>query len=283
MAILGEQFLHVLVDSKKRLTGTTSNFTFKIDFPADQQYNRVVVQQVLIPQTFYLFQEGTNTFILDVGGVQFTIIIPVGNYNYKTFATVISELLTETNDKQYSYTCLYTDGVAGASTNKYVFNISPAPNETITFIFTSIKPAEVMGFDTTRIAGQSVASLHDAIPSAVFDGPKLYPPFCYNFAVEQSFLILTDMVTNNVLIEMLDVGIGLGSISFTSNSLDSYSRYYNKVASNANTFTLTNEDYTVIDLKGANMLFSLLFYRSDDTNILTRQSMMLKHLDKLSV
>ena len=127
-----------------------------------------------------------------------------------------------------------------------------------------------MGFDST-------------LPSAVFDGPKLYPPFCYNFAVEQSFLILTDMVTNNVLIEMLDVGIGLGSISFTSNSLDSYSRYYNKVASNAYTFTLTNEDYTVIDLNGANMLFLLLFYRSDDTNILTRQSMMLKHLDKLSI
>ena len=45
MSILGEQFLHVLVDSKRRQTGTTSNFTFKIDFPADQQYNRVVVQQ----------------------------------------------------------------------------------------------------------------------------------------------------------------------------------------------------------------------------------------------
>ena len=270
MSILGEQFLHVLVDSKRRQTGTTSNFTFKIDFPADQQYNRVVVQQVLIPQTFYLFQEGTNTFILDVGGVQFTIIIPVGNYNYKTFATVISELLTETNDKIYAYTCIYADGATGVATNKYVFNISPAPDEAIAFIFTSIKPAEVMGFDST-------------LPTAVFDGPKLYPPFCYNFSVEQSFLILTDMVTNNVLIEMLDVGIGLGSISFTSNSLDSYSRYYNKVASNAFTFTLTNEDYTVIDLNGANMLFSLLFYKSDDTNIISRQSMMLKHLDKLSI
>ena len=91
------------------------------------------------------------------------------------------------------------------------------------------------------------------------------------------------MVTNNVLIEMLDVGIGRGSISFTSNSLDSYSRYYNKVASNAFTFTLTNEDYTAIYLNGANMLFSLLFYKSDDTNIMTRQSNMLKHLDKLSI
>ena len=92
MSILGEQFLHVLVDSKRRQTGTTSNFTFKIDFPADQQYNRVVVQQVLIPQTFYLFQEGTNTFILSVGDEQFTIIIPVGNYTYKTFAAVINQL-----------------------------------------------------------------------------------------------------------------------------------------------------------------------------------------------
>ena len=102
MSLLGEQFLHVQVDSKRQQTGTTSNFTFKIDFPADQQYNRVVVQQVLIAQTFYLFQEGTNTFILDVGGTQFTIVIPVGNYNYKTFADVISQLLTETNDKIYS-------------------------------------------------------------------------------------------------------------------------------------------------------------------------------------
>ena len=30
MLILGEQFLHVLVDSKRRQTDTTSNFTFKI-------------------------------------------------------------------------------------------------------------------------------------------------------------------------------------------------------------------------------------------------------------
>ena len=63
------------------------------------------------------------------------------------------------------------------------------------------------------------------------------------------------------------VGIGLGSISFTTNSLESYSRYY-KVASNTFTFTLTNEDYTVIDLNGTNLLFSLLFYKSDDIHTL---------------
>ena len=106
MSILGEQFLHVLVDSKRRQTGTTSNFTFKIDFPADQQYNRVLVQQVLISQTFYLFQDGTNTFVLSVGGVQYPITIPVGNYTNTTFAAVIGQLLTQTNDKKYSYTCV---------------------------------------------------------------------------------------------------------------------------------------------------------------------------------
>ena len=282
MSILGEQFLHVLVDSKKRLTGTTSNFTYHIEFPADQEYNRVVVQQVLIPQTFYLFQADTNEFLLWEDDNTYSIRIPVGNYTKEVFATTVMELL---NQYTYEYTISY-DAVNKPQTEKFTITVkdrvTPLPptvkvlssqgEEELSpvecwFEFTNVKAAEVFGFQF--------------LGNYIFENGLLKPPYCYNFNVEQSFLILSDLVANNVLIEVLDVGIGLGSISFTSNDLEAYSRKFKKISSNAYTFVLTNEDDTNIDLNGSNMLFSLLFYKSDNTNQLQRDNLLLKHLSAL--
>ena len=265
MSILGEQFLHVLVDSKKRLTGTTSNFTYHIEFPADQEYNRVVVQQVLIPQTFYLFQADTNEFLLWEDDNTYSIRIPVGNYTKEVFATTVMESL---NQYTYEYMISY-DASNKPQTEKFTITVRDRvthlpPTVECWFEFTNVKSAEVFGVQF--------------LGNYIFENGLLKPPHCYNFNVEQSFLILSDLVANNVLIEVLDVGIGLGSISFTSNDLEAYSRKFKKISSNAYTFILTNEDDTNIDLNGSNMLFSLLFYKSDNTNQLQRDNLLLKHL-----
>ena len=159
---------------------------------------------------------------------------------------------------QYTYECTISyDADNKPQTNKFTITVKDRvthlpPTVEVWFEFTNVKASEVFGFQF--------------LGNYIFENGVLLPPHCYNFNVEQSFLILSNLVANNVLIEILDVGIGLGSISFTSNDLDWYAKHFKKLTSNAYTFVLTNEDDTNIDLNGSNLLFSLLFYKSDNTN-----------------
>ena len=80
----------VYVNSADRLSGTSDNFTYNINLPSDKKFNKVVVLDALIPKSYWLVQNGYNTFQLTENGVTATVTLPVGNYNLNSFKTVVA-------------------------------------------------------------------------------------------------------------------------------------------------------------------------------------------------
>ena len=77
------------INTTNKQNGTNSNFTYEIQIPQTEGYNRVCVLQASIPLSFYMIQDGVNVFTLreEYGGVETSIQIAIdpGNYNFQTF------------------------------------------------------------------------------------------------------------------------------------------------------------------------------------------------------
>ena len=95
MSILNSRIYYINTENKA--SGTNSNFTYNIKMPVDSDFDSVCVLQASIPLSFYLVQDGVNTFTLreTFNGSTWnrTVTIPIGNYNYQTFQQTILNLL----------------------------------------------------------------------------------------------------------------------------------------------------------------------------------------------
>jgi hypothetical protein len=113
----------VYVDSRKRTGGTDSNFTYTMNFPPDIIYDRVTVVDLLCPKSYYLIQEGYNTFQLQEGNVTVTIQVPIGCYLLNAFKSQISSLLTSNSPNEWIYTLTYPAST-GADTGMWTYTVS---------------------------------------------------------------------------------------------------------------------------------------------------------------
>ena len=66
------------INSSLRTTGTCHDFMYKLEL-GNQTYDKVVVTQALIPQTYYIVREGEYLTLIE-NGVSTRIDIPKGNY-----------------------------------------------------------------------------------------------------------------------------------------------------------------------------------------------------------
>lgn len=83
-----EDSVTFLIDSSKRISGSTSDFTYQLNIPKNKQYDYVCVLQAIIPKSYYLIQAGLNTFTLQENGVNTTIvsiIMQIHSDNYVCF------------------------------------------------------------------------------------------------------------------------------------------------------------------------------------------------------
>ena len=69
--------------------GNNSDFSVKLNINPTKKFNKVVLLQASIPKTYYLIQDGYNTFDLEENGVITTITIPVGNYSKESFRSIV--------------------------------------------------------------------------------------------------------------------------------------------------------------------------------------------------
>ena len=86
--ILKENYI-AYINSYNNLVSTdsTSNFTVMINLPKNNNFNKVVVLQMSIPKSYYLVQNGYNTFnIYEPDNLSCHLVtIPVGNYTRSLF------------------------------------------------------------------------------------------------------------------------------------------------------------------------------------------------------
>ena len=99
-------------------TDSTSNFTVLINLPKNNNFHKVVVSQLSIPKSFYLVQNGYNTFNIQELGINKLITINVGNYSKSKF-------LVELNRAILASSCIWSYVVSFTlSTGKFTYTVS---------------------------------------------------------------------------------------------------------------------------------------------------------------
>jgi hypothetical protein len=109
------------VNSHKRLSGEHNNFSYQIQLPPNNDYTYVCLLSAVIPKSYYLVQQGYNSFILRENGIDTTITIPIGNYSATSFRTVVQGLLNNNTSQAWSYSITYPNISTSANTGKYIY------------------------------------------------------------------------------------------------------------------------------------------------------------------
>ena len=129
--MLQKQFFYI--NSRNRLTGTDSSFSYKLDIDRYIDYKHVSLISISIPKTFYAIQAGYNTFTVRHGIDEYLITIEPGNYTRGSFAKVLQLKLNEISS--FVYVVSFPNINRTRDDGKYVFTVS---NNTSQLLLSSV-------------------------------------------------------------------------------------------------------------------------------------------------
>lgn len=219
------------------------DFSYKIPLPPQNNFNRVCVLEVSIPKSYYLIQNGFNTFEIHENGIlAYTITIPEGNYNLRSLMSFLN------NDLPADYSIGFPDSRIESDDGKFIF--SCPTGVAASFVFTS-NLHEVLGFEENS--------------TNYFIDDLLQSSNVINLNRETTLFIHSDMSDNgsdDVLIDVFSSGNpNYSTISRTVQNVEAYSRVLTHNTSNIYHFRLTDEDGRTVRLNGQHMLITLLVYQ----------------------
>ena len=240
------------INSRNRLSGTDSNFYYKFDIEPDSKYTDIAVLQMVVPKSYYLVQDQSNTFILEENS-QATITIPEGNYSRQSLQTVVQSLLNSASPNGWAYTVSYPTTSSIADTGKYTFSVTGNGGVQPKFIFTTYV-YEILGFskNSTNTFSSDTLTSTNVIKLTREDTLFLHSDICLNEGGGDDILQEIFTSTGNAF---------LSNVHFENKNVEAYSK---KIASNNSQvfrFKLTNEDGDEIELNGQNMVITLLLYQ----------------------
>ena len=251
---------YVYVNSREREHGTDESFTYNIQFPEGYEYDRVVCLNALIPKSYYLIQDGYNTFILKEDNTEIMIIMPIGSYLLKSLQTTIGTLLSQASPNGLLYTVSYPPS-SGPDTGKFTYMQN---NGTIvsSLIFNNVL-FEPFGFQPNS--------------TNQFTGTTLISTTVLKVQSEDRLLLRSNCVNNgrdDILASInSSTSINYSSITYICPSPEYYARILQTKNNNTYSFTLTDENNIIIPLNGLNLNFTLLFYKKDNIYDLIRNFM----------
>lgn len=240
------------INSSNRINGTHSNFNYKLQFNDNIPYDRVVVLQATIPKSYYLVQDGKNTFTLVHGLSSYTITVPAGNYGRTTFQSTILSLLNAASS--FVYAISYPSSTA-RQTGKFTFTVSNNASVQPSFVFTDYL-YECFGFNENS--------------TNTFSGNSLTSENIIKLQAEDTIFIHSDICQNendNVLQEIYAAdNPNFANITFVQNNLESYSKHLTTTQNNIYNFQITNENDVELELNGLNVNLTLMLYQEDNLN-----------------
>ena len=246
----------IYVNSRNRMSGTDSNFSYKFDLNY-QQYTHVAVLQASIPKSYYLIEDGANTFILQEGATSFFVSMPFGNYTRNSF---VSQLQTSLNlVGNWTYTVNLSNYQQSAETGLLYFTVVNNNNVQPAFIFgdTMFEP---MGFDANS--------------SNSFVGNILNSVNVINLQKESTVFIHSNICANetdNVLQEVCTSNTSdYGYLIYQNPNVHHYSKTITNV-NNIYNFYLTDENGREINLHGRNWVMTMCLYHEDDMNAMVKK------------
>eukprot|EP00732_Lithocolla_globosa_P003929 Lithocolla_globosa_v1_NODE_3368_length_1689_cov_3.545900.p1 type:complete len:269 gc:universal NODE_3368_length_1689_cov_3.545900:1128-322(-) len=241
----------IYIDSVNRISGTHTDFTYKIELP-QEEYNKVVVLDCTIPKSYYTVNSRNITMVVEENSIQRTITIPVGNYSRKSFRNVLQTQLNTNPGSGYSYTVSFDSSSLSGDTGKYTYTVVTSNPQPI-FIFTT-GLTDVIGFDPNS--------------SYTFSADTLVSQNVINFRPKITLYLRSNMcqsaINNNILQNILSTEADFDYIRFQNQAVSEYAKDFSKVQSNIYSFTLVDEDNVIVDLNGLNIVLTLLIYKQDN-------------------
>jgi hypothetical protein len=237
------------INTKNRLTGTHSDFSYKLDIDVNIKYDKVVVLNIAIPKSFYSVISGYNTFLFTENSIPHTITLPIGNYTRRSIALILTSLLNTAGS--YTYTITYENIATTEDTGKFTFTSSNTSNP-ISFTFTT-GLYEQLGFD---------------IGVYNFTSGVLISSNAINVNIETTLFLHSNICSNSgdaILQNIITSGDSdFSMIVWNNNNISEYSKILTIAKSNVYSFKLLNEDGIVMDTNGLNIVICIMVYKSND-------------------
>jgi len=242
----------ILINSKNRVSGTNSNFMFKISELVDEKLDSVICSQCLIPKSYYLIQTGINdTFTLTESGSSATVTLSAGNYTLNSLKTNLVSKLNIASPHSYTYAITYPSSTQ-VDTGKLTFTVSGNGSVQPSFTFSSTSCYEILGFainSTNTFVSSSLTSTNVI---------KLQKEDCIR--------IMSDLVDDGSLCNIFSAqDLSFSSIVYKAIDVLPQSKKIRNRGNNIYSFSLTNEDGQPIDTNGQNIVIELLVFK--DYNI----------------
>jgi len=245
----------VYIDSGKRLTGTSSDFSYSLDLSEGDRFDHCVITQASIPFTYYLIRDGFNTFQLkETGQTAVTITIPVGNYNINSFVEIVGPLLTTAGVLGSTYTLTYPKSFTQSNTAFITTTITGGTSSDAQYIFNSSNTiSEQFGFESGS--------------TNTFDGLTLSSSNTVNFLTNRSLLIHSNIVdggSSNILQEIYSNNSQInGNIIYQSTDALVYAKKLKLSNQNVINIYLSDINGVKIDLNGVDMNITLMLYEAN--------------------
>lgn len=240
------------INSRNRLTGTDSNFEYKLDM-IDLKSDRVVLMACNIPKSYYLIQDGENVLTLQEGLSTADIVITPGNYSRTQLKNVLQTTLNSSSPSGFTYTITTPSTLLG-ETGLYTFLVTNNGGVQPDFIFTDNNIFEVLGFDINSTNN--------------FLSDTLISTNVIKLQKEDTIFIHSDICTNgndNILQEIYATSSAtFGNIVYYTPDSNAYSKKLTSNNNNIFNFWLSNEDNEPINLNGQNWSFTLMVFKEDD-------------------
>lgn len=255
------------INSDNRTSGSNSNFTVQLP-NLDQRYDRVSLVSASIPKTYYNVSAPYNTFILTEGVQTRIITVPVGNYSFNSFASVVQSLLIANSFNSIAYVCIpnLSLGKLQISSNNIIIT-------TLTF------PASSNLYKNFGVNYISSNSFNSATPFISLN----VCIFTINVIMINSSIVksVSSVNTASNLLSMLGVNSSLpfSSITYENTSPIDNSREC-QISSNAS-FVITDRDGTELDLNGIPCNLTLMIFKYDNTNEVIRKDLAFRHAEKI--
>lgn len=267
------------INSRNRLSGTDSDFTYALDIRQEDNFDSVVVHSCIIPKSYYLVENGHNTFTLVEDVTNTVITMDVGNYDRRSFANVLTDKLNTLSPNGWVYSITYPSKLSSADTGKYTFSVSGNTSHP-QFVFpNSSKLYEPCGFNFgstnvfTDVSGVSTLVSVNVIKLQREDTLLINSDICSN---DNSTGVLQEVfsATNDP---------NYCNIVYTMNDLEICSKKLTNASAKIFRFTITDENFNVINLNGLNVTIVLVVYRSNRVSLMLSQFLKFMTIQKLDL
>jgi hypothetical protein len=242
------------INSVNRTSGSNQNFQIPIAIPPNSGYDHISVVDASIPLTYYNIDSPYNQFILKEGASQVTVTITPGNYNMRSFMSMLVTLLNTVSPGHFTYSMTFNDVIA-----KYSYAVTGNAGVQPQFIFTDFLVSQ-MGFSNHSTNSFSVGVLTSTDVVSFIPNNSLFI-HCDLIAADASN-ILQDIYANN--------NIPYSFITFSSPNVEHYAKRLS--TTNHATINITLQDALgqEVNLNGVDWNLSIILFKKNNLSDMFR-------------